>query len=329
MKNFYKIFQILSLPIFIGLLMLSTTAQSLNPNLNQEPRNVKFVVSDIENFWRAYDLTQKETIFEKKVEIYQREYLDKGSQGLKEFAALRIGKAKDLAEKIEAMPKFYASIRESSFMVSKMLPKIQKSFVRLLELYPNAVFPDVYFVIGRVSSGGTTWKSGLLIGTEMSCLTVNASQEEFTDWHREVLKPIEKLPGIVAHELIHFQQNTRLNGTLLSQSLNEGGADFVGEMISGLNINEKLYKYGNENEERIWVEFKSEIELRNFDKWLYNGGKIKDRPADLGYFVGFKICESYFRQSKDKKQALADILTIKDAIEFLKQSRYGEKLNYP
>jgi hypothetical protein len=194
--------KLLFLPIIIGIFAFSVFAQNWGANLNSEPKNAKFFTSDIDNFWRAYDLAQKETTIEKKAEIYQRAYFDKGSQGLKEFAALRIGKAKDLADKIELMPKYYASIRESSLRVSKLLPQIEKSFEKLKKLYPKAVFPDVYFVIGRLSAGGTTWKSGLLIGTEMTCLTANASQDEFTDWHKEVLKPIEKLPAIVTHELI-------------------------------------------------------------------------------------------------------------------------------
>jgi uncharacterized protein YjaZ len=114
------------------------------------------------------------------------------------------------------------------------------------------------------------------------------------------------------------------DGTLLSQSLNEGGADFVGEIISGMSINETLYNYGGTNEQKLWTEFKAEMDGKKFDKWLYNGGKIKDRPADLGYFVGYKICEAYYKKAKDKRQTLVDILNIKDTKEFLKKSGYGE-----
>ncbi|MEQ1763521.1 MAG: DUF2268 domain-containing putative Zn-dependent protease [Pyrinomonadaceae bacterium] len=279
-------------------------------------------MSDIENFWRTYDLASKEPDRDKRIAIYQSQYLDKGSQGLKEFAALRIGKARDLAAKIESMPKYYASIRQCSLRVSTMLPKIRASFLELKRIYPDAEFPDVYFVIGRLSSGGTTWRSGLLIGTEMSCLTNEAAPEEFSDWHKEVLKPLEKLPAIVAHELVHIQQKISPKGDLLSQSLNEGGADLVGGMISGMSINENLYRYGIENEAKLWLEFAADMDTSTFDSWLYNGGKIKGRPADLGYFVGYKICEAYYRNSTDKRRAIADILNISEPKKFLKESKY-------
>jgi hypothetical protein len=45
--------------IAITLCILFTTAIALaqsSPQLNRDPEAVKFVTSDIENFWRAYDL---------------------------------------------------------------------------------------------------------------------------------------------------------------------------------------------------------------------------------------------------------------------------------
>jgi hypothetical protein len=57
-------------------------AQS-GPQLNRNPESVKFVTSDIGNFWRAYDLAAKQTDKAKRIAIFQTEYLDKGTPGLK------------------------------------------------------------------------------------------------------------------------------------------------------------------------------------------------------------------------------------------------------
>jgi uncharacterized protein YjaZ len=59
--------------------------------------------------------------------------------------------------------------------------------------------------------------------------------------------------------------------------------------------------------------------------WLYQGADVKDKPADLGYYMGYKIIESYYKNASDKKQAVRDILEIKDFNAFLKASRYEEK----
>jgi hypothetical protein len=52
----------------------------------------------------------------------------------------------------------------------------------------------------------------------------------------------------------------------------------------------------------------------------------KARPADLGYYVGYKICEAYYQAARDKKQAVKDILEMKDFNEFLKDSGYEQKV---
>ena len=60
---------------------------------------------------------------------------------------------------------------------------------------------------------------------------------------------------------------------------------------------------------------------------VYEGDKAVNRPADLGYWVGYKIAESYYKNAKDKKQAVKELLEIKDFSKFLADSRYEEKFN--
>lgn len=59
--------------------------------------------------------------------------------------------------------------------------------------------------------------------------------------------------------------------------------------------------------------------------WLYNGSKSQNRPADLGYWIGYKITKAYYDKAADKKQAVADIIQIDDADEFLEKSGYASK----
>lgn len=178
-------------------------------------------------------------------------------------------------------------------------------------------------MIGVANSGGTVSDAGLLIGAEMCGLTPTTPKEELGQWLNDVLKPIDYIPPIVAHELIHFQQNFSPNKTLPGRSLKEGTADFLGQLISQQNFNDhNYYNYGTLHEKVLWNEFKSEMDAERFNKWLFNGSNIKDRPADLGYFIGCKISEAYYKKAEDRKQAVADILNIKDAKEFLRQSGY-------
>ena len=50
------------------------------------------------------------------------------------------------------------------------------------------------------------------------------------------------------------------------------------------------------------------------------------RPADLGYYVGYKITQAYYTRQSDKRRALKDILQIGDFAKFLQASGYGAGL---
>ena len=50
----------------------------------------------------------------------------------------------------------------------------------------------------------------------------------------------------------------------------------------------------------------------------------KGKPADLGYFVGYKIAKEYYKNSKDKKQAVNDIIDMTNPLRFLELSKYDQ-----
>ena len=289
--------------------------------INRDPEAVRIVTSDIDNFWKAYDAARPDYCFG----VFQREYFDKGSDGLKAFKRARINQC-SFIETLASHPRYYVSIRESTLRINSMKEPIQASFRKLKSLYDDAVFPDVYFLIGCMNSGGTTADAGLLIGAEMYGRTPNTPEEEMDDWLRQVTKPVDLVPHIVAHELIHYQQKYPAGEqTLLRASIKEGGADFIAELISGKHINTHLHEYGNPKERELWTEFRREMNGTNLSNWLYQGDQAKGKPPDLGYYVGYKICEAYYRAAKDKKQAVKDIPEIKDFNQFLKDSAYDAK----
>lgn len=290
--------------------------------LNGDPDMVQIVSSDIDLFWKAYDKAKPEN----NINIFRDEYLRKGSIGLKDFTEARIESACELVATIEARPKYYASLREVSQKASTFKEPMRKAFRKLKSIYPDAVFPDVYLLIGRMNSGGTYTENALLIGVDMYGMTPTTPKNELSDWHKQVLKPIDEIPYIVAHELIHYQQKYQKGErTLLSASIGEGSADFIAELIAGHHINQHLHDFGDPEERELWQEFKQSMTTNDTSLWLYNGNKAKDRPADLGYYMGYKIAEAYYKNSADKNQAVKDILEIKDFSAFLAASKYEQK----
>jgi hypothetical protein len=303
-------------------LLCAFTPATFADGPNQDPDAARLISSDLDNFWKAYEANTPETLADR----LKSDYLGTGSKGLAAFTNLRITDADKLAETITAHPEFYRSIKDTSLKAKDIELQIRASFYALKHLYSEAVFPDVYFLIGRMNSGGTITQDGLLIGVEMFSQHEGMPSHELSDWHKQVVSPHEKLPLIVAHELIHYQQ-TYINNPkgILSYVLAEGIADFISERISGKRLNPHLAVFGDPQEQALWEEFKTVMRTKDFSNWLYNGNSADGRPADLGYWMGYKIAQSYYDHATDKSQAIKDMLTIEDFDAFLETSRYAEK----
>jgi hypothetical protein len=148
--------------------------------------------------------------------------------------------------------------------------------------------------------------------------------DELNEWQRASIESVDGIPYLVAHELVHYQQNTP-SDTLLAAAIHEGSADFIGELISGSFINQAQYKYGIAHEAELWRQFSAEMNGTDTSHWLYEGKIVDGRPADMAYFEGYRITQAYYERAADKKKAIREILNFKDASNFLRDSGYAAK----
>jgi uncharacterized protein YjaZ len=290
------------------------------------PRSAKLITSDIHNFWEAYDLVQNDTA--NMAAIYKAGYFDKASIGLRDYTFTKIGKQEYFVNNQRKKPKFYKAIRNNTLSVDTMKEQMYQSFEKFKALYDEASFPDIYFVIGRWNSAGTASDNGLLLGVDQIAQTPEIPTDELNLWEKNNFTPINRVPVIVAHELIHFQQDKiKRDTTLLCGALIEGMADFLAELIIGQNPAQRLQDFANGKRKKIWADFQQEMYLKRAYNWIANGDQERpDHPADLGYYMGYEICKAYYEKAADKKQAIKDILTFQNAKELLEKSGYAEKV---
>lgn len=286
--------------LFFWCLMFSLNcALAQQKKFPESPLDARFVTSDIKNFWLAFDSLEgsNRNPFET--------YIKKGSIGLQGFISNRIISAEELLKMVNKRKANYEKTRNVDSLITAKEKLIKPYFYALKYWYPDAVFPPVYFVVGRYNSGGTASPDGLLIGAEM-------------------LTSLDHLPELVIHESVHFQQKFPKGGktTLLQQSIIEGSADFIAELVTGLKGNKQANNYGNAHKKELCKEFVQVMNTENFEDWLYGTTGKDKRPNDLGYWIGFEIVKAYFDQQKDKKQAVKEILNIKDFSGFLSKSGY-------
>jgi hypothetical protein len=290
--------------------------------VHSDPDGARFIATDVGLFWKAYAQLPASS---DSAGLLRREYLDQGSAGLQDFIPNRIRSAANLLDVIQQHPRYFAAIRENTLKAAGVEAAARRSFRAFKALYADAMFPDVTFVVGALDSGGTSSSNGLLIGVDLFGGGPGVPLEELDGWHRSVIHAHTDLPSIIAHELIHFQQRHEAR-TLLGKAFHEGSADFLASLIAEGNFNQATYDYGYAHEAELWKQFRAEMGGEDASRWLYGSSRRDGRPADLGYFMGFRIAQAYYNRAKDRKQAVRDLLTSSDFEGILKASRYGEDL---
>jgi hypothetical protein len=298
-----------------------------------QAQQVEISTIDIDHFWEAYDQLANS---KDSVSTMQNLYLNRATEGTKAFIKSRKFKAADYVYLIRKYPKFWASMRTNTLAIASRKEEINKTFNSFIKLYSEFKQPKVCFSIGALRSGGTTTKNQVLIGADIASSDSLTDKSELKGWLAAVIGNSGNIVTMVTHEAVHTQQPINfgyvkgfLGHRLLTQSIREGSADFIGMQVAGKIINNKQYKYGVENEAELWLEFKKEMMNNDISKWLYNGSKSTNRPFDLGYFIGYRICETYFNNSTDKSAAIKKIIRIKNYKKFLKKSGYNPASNKP
>lgn len=276
------------------------------------PAPVEIRTDDVARFFALYDRTDGTPTAAQ----LQGEYLDRGTDGLREFVEARIGSAGKLARKIREEPQLYVEARTCAAALPDIRTRVDDAFVRLADIYPRASFPPVTLVVGRGTSGGTTTPSGVTVGLEVIC---GAS------WLGPDIR--DRFVHLIAHEYAHVQQPGAAveppeDATLLYRVLLEGGAEFIAELTSGQVSNVHLQAWTRGKECEIEREFLAASPGTDVSQWLYNGVGDRQHPGDLGYWVGYRIASAHYARAADKQAAIAELIRLgpDDAQRYLEAS---------
>lgn len=297
--------------------------------INGPLRAQGIITEDIPRFWAAYDALATAKDRADSVACFQRLYLDPASEGLKRFIKVRDLRAEYYYKVTKEAPAFWSSIRPNTLAIEEKVPLMNAILDRYAEELPGFRKPDICFAIGRLSTGGTVSRNWILIGSEIVCADSTTDTHELNAWLRSVLRPTGQELAFVAHEAIHIRQRkgprmvwAYFTRRLLLMSMMEGTADFVAREVAGASINVQLQEYGLANEAALWAEFRTAMKENDLSGWLYQGERSKDRPADLGYFMGERIAARYYQQAKNKRKALKVLLRSGAAGKVLRRSGY-------
>lgn len=144
-------------------LLVVPRANAQPASFAERPDSVRLVTSDIARFWRVFDQAPQDSL----ASALQRDYLDHGTVGLRAFIPYRIRSAAVLARAVQTRRARYQEVRAATANLDSLHRAFLAPLYALEYLYPDAVFSDIYFVIGGLNSGGTATDQGVIAGVEM------------------------------------------------------------------------------------------------------------------------------------------------------------------
>jgi uncharacterized protein YjaZ len=296
---------------------------------------ITIYTDDLPHFYQAFDSVLITTDSTKQISFLNNFYVDKATKGLKEFMKIRNINTNDWRKFILNDKQSLVEKRQLILSVLTQQPLIEKKINRFKKLYPDFRDGDIYFIVGVNNTGGTINDKTVYVGTEVVASSrknwaVSSVLHEFTHTQQWTQRNIVLLMN--SDSLVKDYMSTHTE--LLGRCLEEGLADFVSELVNEESLAKTIPSghtaFGQKNEKEIWSVFKKDMFLK-FDGnmgWL-NSGKHKingQEVSDLGYFVGYQICKSYYKKSKNKQQALKEMIgtnfTDEIARKFLIQSGY-------
>ncbi len=283
----------------------------ISPAYSQE-----IVTSDINNFWNAYDKIRITKDSVQQYSFLKEIFLDKGTPGLQGIMLARNYTPKTYIDAINNYPEFWKSVRPNTLKNKTIQKEISANLKKLKVLYPEMKTAPIYFTIGVLRTGGTVYDGKVLIGSEQAFADINTVTTEFPEPMASARKsyfatnPINTVTLLTIHEYIHSQQKPIVNN-LLSQCLYEGVAEFLSVKVTGLPSTVQAINFGRQNEE--WVKKVFEREVFNFrmsEKWLWSDAQNEFNTRDLGYYIGYAICEDFYNKASDKKQVVKQMIEL-------------------
>lgn len=242
-------------------------------------------------------------------------YIENGSDGLKAFYSIKIKSIDTLLDAINQNLDYYQALAAYKLDLRQHFSPIVKR-LSTIEQFGAPVCPKtVYLLVAALRSAGTVKSDKVLIGIEHLALDPGAIPSK-------KLMTLEHMKLAVAHEYVHSYQRQAGNAWLIRGAIFEGGAEYIGEQISGISPSNKTrHKFGVANYSKIKHAFLRQMKSTDYSWWLANKGS-HDWPADLGYFVGYEISRKYMEQASDKSKAFVDLMTVTQPILMLEKSGY-------
>lgn len=298
--------------LFLGAILFALTACA-----PQQASESNVITDDVDRFWQAYDQIKQSTDTLEQAQLLQDLYISKASPGLKAIMQVRDYDVRAYLSAIRDYPKFWESVRANTLKAKEYAVPLNEGIDKLAKIYSPLKAAKIYFTIGALRTNGTTLDSMVLIGSELAMADQHTVSNEFAEplasGRRTFFdsNPIDNLVLLNVHEYVHTQQKPIVHN-LLSQCLFEGVAEFVSVQAMGVPSSTPAVDFGKNNHAAVVQAFEREMFRGGLTyKWLWSGAENNEfNIRDLGYYIGYEICERYYANASDKKAAIKTMVEL-------------------
>jgi hypothetical protein len=316
------------------IILISTLFFFSNTAFSQSDK-YDIVTKDVLHFWEAVDSLKENC---DTTQIFQRLVIDRATNEFKIFIKKWKITAKDYTYQYRHYPNFYRTLRSSTIKLINDENLIRQTINNFRKIYPNYVDASICISIGNFMTGGTisiihedilNHNKFVYIGLEYHGLDSLTIISELPISTQDYVSRSNFYRTII-HELVHIQQQTHGNkiaktyygDNLSAIILREGIPDFISKLVYPYGNNGNNYYYGIQHEAMLRAKLKSEIYGSDFTYWIYNTNTVSSQPRDLGYFMGSRIADSYFKQLSATTINVTELIEIKSVKKFIKKSKY-------
>lgn len=292
------------------------------------------VWTDVDNFWTAYDkiIQTKDSVAQYR--LIEDLYFSKATEGLMAMRQARNYTAKDYIDAINNYPNFWNSIRRNTLRANQFSEELNTGIEKLRQIYADLKPSKIYFTIGAMRSNGTTLDSLVLIGAELAMADKNSISDEFLPDNFRIGRrnyfdsnPINNLVLLNIHEYVHTQQKPWVDN-LLSYVIREGVAEYISVKAMNIPSASPAIEFGKKNHEKVRAKFEQEMfYINNQSNWLWSDSPNEFEVRDLGYYIGYQICENYYNQAENKSLAIKKMIEL-DYTNEVEIEDFVEKSNF-
>ena len=277
------------------------------------------VISDIDNYWEAYDLINETTDTTKQLNLLEEHYLSKGSLGLKLLMDASYNTREKFVEAIIRYPKYYDSVRPNTLKLKQISEDLEIAINKFSVIYSEMEEFSIYFTMGAMSGVPPFNDSIVVVESELSLIDATANLSEyrgsFKEWmtNHIATNPRENIVFETIRQSVHTQQNKKpyksFNYRVLEQCLWEGVAEFVCTKILNMASPSPEIIYGKENQDVLKL-FEEDLLVGHRTHWFWSNYPSTSPIKGLGKYIGFEIANRHYNIASNKKKAIKDLIEI-------------------